>query len=189
MKEKRDIKKLLIVVDMVKGFITEGNMADPGIAHIVPRLLDAIEEYKDEGLIFIKDTHPEGAAEFRKFPVHCIENTSESELIEEFKPYEKDALVYEKNSTSAMFAPGFLEDLSEMTSLEEVVVTGCCTDICVINLAIPLTNWFDQQNRTVQIRCPKNLMETYDAPVHKRDEYNAMTVTLMEQVGVTTEEY
>ena len=47
MKEKRDIKKLLIVVDMVKGFITEGNMADPGIAHIVPRLLDAIEEYKE----------------------------------------------------------------------------------------------------------------------------------------------
>ena len=188
MKKKEEIRSLLIVIDMVKGFITEGAMADPGIAHIVPRLTELIEQYRDEGLIFIKDTHPENAAEFRKFPPHCIKDTSESELIDEFIPYEKDALVYEKNSTSAMFAPGFFEDLKEMTNLEEVILTGCCSDICVMNLAIPLSTYFDQIDKVVNVKAPRNLMETFDSPLHSRDTYNDMTVAFLNQVGIDTED-
>ncbi|MDO5439218.1 MAG: cysteine hydrolase [Erysipelotrichaceae bacterium] len=188
MKKKEEIKRLLVIVDMVNGFIREGNMADPGIAGILPAIRNCIESSHCDGLAFIRDCHPEDAAEFRKFPVHCIAGTSESELVDELREYASDALDYEKNSTSAVFAPGFLEDINAMTSLEEVIICGCCTDICVMNLAMPLTNYFDQNNRKVTVRAPRNLTETYSAPGHPRAEYNEMANRLMELSGVSTEE-
>ncbi len=190
MKRLEELKKLLIVVDMVNGFVNEGNMADPGIAHIIPGIVDEVGRYEaeEEGVLFIKDTHDEDAAEFAKFPVHCLKGTRESELVEELLPFEERALVYEKNSTSAVFAPGLLEDIDKMEALEEVEICGCCSDICVLNLALPLTNFFDQVNRRVKIRVPANLMETYDSETHGRELYNNMTLLLMDQAGIDTAE-
>ena len=189
MKELKEIKRLLIVVDMVNGFVNEGNMADPYIAHIIPKIEETINDFinEEEGVFFIRDSHPENAAEFRKFPVHCLEGTSESELVPELQPYESYGFTFRKNSTSTMFAEGFTEALEEMEALEEVTVCGCCSDICVLNLAVPLTNYFDQKERRIQVYAPADLMETYDAPVHNREEYNRMTLLLMNQAGIVTE--
>lgn len=182
----QDLRRLLIIVDMVNGFVTEGNMADPYITHIIPEQLRLIEEIleNNEGLAFIKDNHELGCTEFLRYPEHCVIGTREADLVDEFKPFEQDALVYPKNSTSALFAPNFLEDIKKMENLDEVIVTGCCTDICDMNLAIPLQNYFDQQNRKVDIVVPMNAVETYDAPMHNRDEYNAMAFKMMEQSGI-----
>ena len=144
-----EIKRLLIIVDMVNGFVKEGAMADPYITHIIDeqlRLINIFKE-KDDKLAFIRDCHKEGCTEFKKFPMHCLEGTSESELVDELKPYENNALVYKKNSTSTMFAPNFVNDIESLKNLKEVVITGCCTDICVMNLAIPLVNYFDELKR------------------------------------------
>ena len=186
MKRKEELQELLIVVDMINGFIKEGNMADETINHITPRIIKLIEETleKNEGLAFIKDTHNENSTEFKKFPVHCLEGTSESELIDELKPYEKDALVYKKNSTSTMFAENFMNDIEKMKQLRKVIVTGCCTDICVLNLAIPLVNYFDEQDRQVEVTVVEDAVETYNAPYHNRDEYNEIALKLMKQAGV-----
>jgi len=190
MKRIEETERLLIVVDMVKGFIDFGNMADPGIRNIVPRMKEVIEDFleKEDAVFFIRDSHPEGAAEFEKFPVHCLEGDAESELIEELMPYEEKGLTFKKNSTSAMFAEGFQETLSKMKKLKEVVVCGCCSDICVINLATPLSTFFDELNQKVKVWVPSNLMETFDSPVHGREAYNAMTVKMLNLVGITTEE-
>ncbi|NMA50403.1 MAG: cysteine hydrolase [Mollicutes bacterium] len=180
------IKDLLIIVDMVNGFVREGNMADPYIAHIIPEQLRLINMFQrsDAGIAFIKDNHELGCSEFKRYPEHCVIGTKEAELIDEFKPFEKDALVYPKNSTSAMFAPGFVSDIEQMKYLREVVIAGCCTDICDINLAIPLQNYFDEFNRDVRIVVPTNAVETYDAPGHSRDEYTQMAYKLMDQAGI-----
>ena len=63
MKELKDINKLLICVDMVNGFVKEGPMADPFIAHIVPENIKLMEEIKKEaeGLAIVKDTHKSNA--------------------------------------------------------------------------------------------------------------------------------
>jgi len=186
MKNLKDIERLLIVVDMVNGFVKEGNMADPYIARIIPAQEKLIQEIlkENEGLAFIKDTHKLDASEFDRYPIHCVEGTFESELVSELQPYEKDALVYEKNSTSTIYAPNFLDDIRKMKSLREVIISGCCTDICVTNLAIPLQNYFDEENRRIDITVPIDTVETYDAPVHNRDEYNNMAFKLMEQAGI-----
>ena len=179
-------KKLLIVVDMVNGFVRFGAMASQNIEHIVletENLVKLFGESPDSQVVFVKDTHEMDAREFKRYPVHCVKGTAEAENIDELKPYEENAINIEKNSTSAIFTE-LIENINEMKNLEEVVIVGCCTDICVMNLAIPLQCYFDQINRDVQITVPQNAVETYDAPNHKADEWNDMAYKFMDQTGI-----
>lgn len=186
MKNIENIEKLLIVVDMVNGFVREGAMADSYIEHTIPKQIELIENVikAGEGLAFIKDNHEENCIEFKRFPVHCKIGTSEADLVEELKKYESEALVYPKNSTSAMFAENFLFDIDKMINLKTVEIVGCCTDICVINLAIPLKNYFDQKDKDIEIIVYKDAVETYNSDVHPRDEYNEMAFKLLAQTGI-----
>lgn len=183
----KDYKKVLYVVDMVNGFVNEGVLHDKHIQGTIPEQIKLIEKMKreGEGIAFIKDCHTKDSIEFKTFPEHCIKGTSEALLVPELQLYEDDALVYEKNSTSAMFAPHMMEHLGMMENLEEVIGVGCCTDICDLNFFIPLKNYFNQMNRDVTIFAVKNAMDTYHIPgVHDREEYTNMTYKLMEQAGI-----
>lgn len=181
-----EYKKLLVVVDMVNGFVREGIMSDKYIEHIIPEQIKLIDSIlKDgEGLIFVKEAHKETSNEFNRYPKHCIKGTSEAEVVDELKIYENNALVFEKNSTSAIFSNGFLSMINKLNNLEEVIIVGCCTDICVMNLAIPLQNYFDEFNKNISIIIPKNCVETYNGENHNREEYNEMAYKLLEQTGI-----
>lgn len=187
MKDIEKIERGLFVIDMVNGFIREGKMKDLVIANIIPEVRNLVEEFlkADEGVFFIKDSHEKDCAEFRSYPEHCLKGTSEAELVDELIPYEKYAArVYEKNSTSAIFAPNLLTDLKQMKNLKEVVGIGCCTDICVLNFLIPLKNYFNENDRNVRITVLENAVETFGAPAHSREEYNDMAFKLMSQAGI-----
>lgn len=189
MKKREELTKLLVVVDMVNGFIKEGKMSDKDINHITPRIKSLVESFlsDEEGVAFIKDTHEVNSTEFKKYPSHCLKGTSESELISELSSYEQKSLSYEKNSTSTIFAKNFMRDIERMESLKEVIITGCCTDICVMNLAIPLVNYFDEENRDVRVLVPQNAVETFNSNIHNRDEYNSMALKLMKNQGIGVE--
>lgn len=186
MKELKNIETLLINVDMVNGFAKKGAMADSYIEHIIPEQIRLMEKIngKNQAIAIIKDTHKKDCREFKRYPTHCVEGTEESELVDELKIFEPEALVYKKNSTSTIYAPGFINDIDKMKNLKEVIIVGCCTDICVLNLAIPLQNYFDEKNRDIKITLPKNAVETYNAPYHNRDEYNEIALKLMAQAGI-----
>ena len=188
MKNIEEIEKIVINVDMVNGFVNEGPMHDEYIRNTIPYQISLMELARQDPKamnIIVKDTHKEDAVEFKKFPVHCVENTHESELIDELKRFEtEDALVFKKNSTSAMHAPGFLDAIDSFKNLKEVVIVGCCTDICVLNLVIPLQTYFDDRNKDILITVPKKMVETYNSEEHKREEYNEMAFKLMKQAGV-----
>ena len=186
MKRKEDIEKMLIVVDMVNGFVKEGAMATPYMEKLIPEIKKLIEYFnsKNEGVIFVKESHDEGCSEFDKFPAHCIKGTYEAQIIDEFTKYLDDAFIFEKNSTSAIFAPNFIETINMMSNLKEVVITGGCTDICSMNVALPLANYFDQINKDVKVILPRNANDTYDAPNHSRDEFNDMAYRFMLQAGI-----
>ena len=186
-KNLEEVKDLLIVVDMVNGFVREGAMSSQNIEHIVPEVEKLVKEFTesdDKQVVFVKDTHENNAREFKRYPIHCLKGTSESDNVDELKKYEEDAIIHEKNSTSAIFPNNLLINIDKMKKLEKVVIVGCCTDICVINLAIPLQNYFDQENRDVEIIVPENAVETYDAPNHKAEEWNEMSYRFMQQAGI-----
>ncbi len=186
-KSLEDIKELLIVVDMINGFTKEGAMASSNILHIIPEIKDIAHEFSidsNKGIMFIKDVHDDNSLEFKRYPIHCCRNTSESEVVSELKEYEKMSLVHEKNSTSAIFSKGFLENINQMKKLEKVVVTGCCTDICIINLAVPLRNYFDEHNKDIEIIVPENAVETFDSLSHSKDKWNSMAFEFMSAGGI-----
>ena len=181
------MKKMIFVIDMINGFCKEGALADPKIMNIVPELHKFLEEYEGDK-IEVRDSHPDDALEFQTFPVHCMKDSYESEGIMELKDVLADSkLVFLKNSTCALFAPGMMEFLKNEKP-EEIVVTGCCTDICILNFVVALKNYFNQENINSNIIVYKDLVDTYDAPTHNRDEFNEMAFTLMKQAGIQVKE-
>ena len=85
MKKVKDLKVykgMLIVVDMVNGFVKEGVLHDENIADIIPRQIELIREAKTKGdlIVFIKDTHDDESVEFMRFgnTKHCVRGSSES---------------------------------------------------------------------------------------------------------------
>lgn len=183
--ELKEIKRLLIVVDMVNGFIREGKMKDPYIEHIINETVRLTEMFlKKDAVAFIRDYHKIGSIEFNRFPVHCLEGTRESEMVDELKKYEKEVLTYKKNSTSTMFAKNFMTDIEKMKQLKEIVVVGCCTDICILNLVLPLRNYFDEINQKTEIIVPQNAVETFNSDLHNREYYNKAAFDLMKNAGI-----
>lgn len=184
--ELKEYRKMLYIIDMVNGFTKEGVLHDSSILNAVPEQLRLLEKFKheQEGVSIIKDSHEKESIEFKTFPEHCVKGTSEAELISELKPYENTSHIYLKNSTSAMFAKGMLQDLNKMENLKEVVGCGCLTDVCVPNFLIPLKNFFNEMNRDVKVFLVKKATETYDSPIHNRDYYTEIAISLMKQSGI-----
>ncbi|MBR5369815.1 MAG: cysteine hydrolase [Bacilli bacterium] len=176
----------LIVVDMVNGFVREGVLHDEKIADIIPRQIELIKEAKNEGklIVFIKDTHNEDAAEFERFgnTQHCVEGTNEAELVDELKEFEKDGVAIQKNSTCFMEAPEFRYLMELQKEMKEFDIVGCCTDICVVNGAIALANYLDQQDRKHIIKVHEDAIATYNE--NNRKEYVDAAKLLMEQQGI-----
>lgn len=186
----KETKELLIVVDMVNGFLKEGALADPKMERITSEVVRLVKLYlnkQNKMVAFIKDSHHENSLEFKKFPIHCLEGTSESELIDELKPFESDALSYKKNSRSAIFAKGFMNDIIQMENLTKIIITGVCLDLCDLDLSLPLMNYFDQIDKDVEIVIPLNAVDTYDSDFHDREEYIDTACKILKQEGIKIE--
>ena len=177
---------MLIVVDMVNGFVKEGALHDEAIAKIIPRQIELIKEARAKGylIVFVKDTHDKDAVEFRRFgnTKHCVIGTKEAELVDELKPYEDDTISIEKNSTSFMEAPEFRELIAKANNIKRVEEVGCCTDICDFNGIMGLANYYDQWNRKVDIIVHEDAIATYSEDV--RSEYVDAAKRLMKQQGI-----
>ena len=187
-KDLKVYKGMLIVVDMVNGFVREGVLHDENIARIIPRQIELIKEAKAKGdlIVFIKDTHDDDSVEFIRFgdTKHCVKGTSEAELVDELKIYEgdEDTVSIEKNSTSFMEAVDFRNLLFLNPEINSIDVVGCCTDICVVNGVMGLANYMNQHNLDVEIRVHKDAVATYNE--EERANYVDAAFLLMEQQGV-----
>ena len=172
---------------MVNGFVREGALAAPSIMRIVPRQLELLEDAinnNDTGLIFIRDSHPVDAVEFKTYGVHCIEGSKETELIDELKEYEPYALEYLKNSTNLIFALGLQQDLIRFYNLERIRLMGCLSEVCVENGAIGLRTFFDQVNRDVEVCVHADAIDTFNAPGHEADMVTEDAIKRMQANGI-----
>lgn len=199
MKEIKNLKmykKVLIVVDMVNGFVREGALADKHIEGTIANQVALIKQYQEEGnlIIFIKDTHTKDSVEHDRFggAVHCIEGTKEAELVDELKPFEgkENTITLEKNSTSYIWAENkedgynFVDVLNNLENVEEVEVVGCCTDICITNGVLPMMNYFDQNNKRVGVTLYQDAIDTFEIPgIHDRQHYEDAAYLLLKQQG------
>lgn len=186
----QDVKRVLIVIDMVNGFVKEGALASSNIEHIIPEIIRTIEFCKERGdqLIFIRDCHERGCSEckpYGPYAEHCLKGTAECEIIDELQPYvTADVLVIDKNNTNFMFAPKMIPYLEMMPNLEEVIGCGCLSEVCVVNGLIALKQWCNEYNRQVEVSTSEDIMETYTASDHDIAYWNQFAKQMMELNGV-----
>lgn len=183
--ENTNIEELVIVVDMVNGFVKEGALAAPSIMRVVPRQIEILKEAIDnerKGIIFIRDCHNRDAVEFKTFGPHCIEGTPETEVIDELSEFV--SCFYKKNSTNFVFADGFMNDINKLKKLRKVLLMGCLSEVCVKNGGIALRNLFDQLNKDVEVCVYEDAIDTYDAPKHNSEEITERALQDMESNGI-----
>lgn len=173
---------LLLIVDMIGGFARKGALYSPRTERMIPRVADFAKKCGDKGIqkVAFADCHPANSPEFSSYPPHCLEGTEESAVIGELSGY----TLFPKNSTNAMFAPGFREYLLQNQDKMYYLITGVCTDICVYQLALGLKCWFNQKNLQREVIVPISMVDTFDLGQHDANLYNLMFLNSMLDNGI-----
>lgn len=170
----------MVSVDLVKGFCSEGPLASPRVAGIVPAVVSLFQRAHDLGVryfILTQDTHDPDAIEFSAFPPHCVAGTAESETIDELNalPFANLFTVIPKKSISSSIGTAlgtWLENHPEVTTF---IVVGDCTDLCVYQAAMYLrlrANVLGQRDARVIV--PADCVQTYDMTVETAEELGAL---------------
>ena len=142
------MKKTLIVVDMQNDFIDMALGTKEAVA-IVPNVKKKIEEYKTNGyeIIYTRDTHSSNyleTTEGKKLPVpHCIKGTKGWKIA--------DGLYIE--GSKIIDKPNFGWPNWKEENLEDVLIIGLCTDICVVSNALIIKATFPDAVVSVDKSC------------------------------------
>ena len=132
----------LLVIDMLNDFLLPEGKLYVGSAgrNIISFIRDQIKECRKTGgkVVYICDSHRNDDAEFAMFPPHCLQGTAGSQVVDELAPSQEDILVV-KRRYSAFFATDLDLTLREL-GLTHLVLTGVCTNICVLYTAADARN-------------------------------------------------
>lgn len=143
--------KYLIVVDMQNDFIT-GSLGSDLATAIVPNVVEKVKNF-DGKVIFTRDTHFEDymdTQEGRKLPVpHCIKDTEGWQICDELQTYVE--IVIDKVTFGSVELSHMLKKCDE--PIDEIVLCGLCTDICVISNAMILKAAFPEVKVVVDAKC------------------------------------
>lgn len=181
-----DIKDpIIFVVDMINGFIHEGALADETIHEVTPNIIHVLE-LLDARNIFIADAHPPKTREFVSFPPHCLIGTKESEVVKELQPYIHE--LFHKNSTNTFTSMDFQSFIEEkrFDQYQDVIIMGCCSDICILQFALCLNAWFNEHNMVEhRIIIPIDTMDTYHIEkIHDAYSCNEFAIANMKANGI-----
>ena len=173
----------IVIVDMVNGFVKEGALHDEHIMGIVDNIKSLIDHKRDADIIVLEDNHEDNCMEFNSFPVNCLNGTSESKTIDELQyvfGLDNFKACVHKNSTNGIFK---LID-NKLIDEGEYVLVGCCTDICVMQLALALKTYGNEYNKDIKVKVIEDACDTYHASYHDRNEYEKASKLVMSVAGV-----
>jgi nicotinamidase/pyrazinamidase len=153
---------VLLVVDMQRGFLEEGYPLFCGEAarEIIPRVQTLLERELARGstLIFTADAHAPDDREFQMWPVHCVEGSSEAEIIPELASYQGQRL--DSTRYSAFYGTDLTQRLKELRP-DTIHVCGVCTDICVLHTVA------DARYRDYDVLVYTDCVATFDEQMHQ----------------------
>ncbi len=171
---------LVLSIDMNNGFAIEGALSSPRVGEMVPPTAQFLNRCMREGyrVEAYSDCHTAGSVELESYPPHCMEGSWEHQLVDELS--QLGLPVTPKNSTNAFFAkPSLCLD-----GISNLVITGCCTDICIYQCAIALKAYLNEHNQKIRVIVPVDLVETYDGPGHNGDLLNLIFLSSMLSNGI-----
>lgn len=180
-------KSILFIVDMNNGFAKYGALSSDRVKRIIPNIVKNIKIFNkvNNPIIAFTDSHKENSLEFKSYPAHCLENSYESELVDEIKEF-KDIIIIEKSSTN-----GFLEEESKKyiddfinKGYKSCIVCGCITDVCVKQFVQTLKAYFNVKNKDIDVIVPIDSVDTYDSPEHNAEIINLFSFYEMKNSGI-----
>lgn len=185
LKDFNEKETALIIVDMINGFIREGALASERAEKAIPTIA-ALSKISDEmgiAKIAFADSHTNQSPEFGAYPEHCVEGTTQCEVVDELKDIGGYNLIA-KNSTNGFHEEIFQKWIKENPQINTFFITGVCTNICIEQFALTLKTYFNKQNKISRIIVPINTVETYDLGIHDGDLMNVMALYNMIVNGI-----
>lgn len=154
--------KVLVVVDMQNDFV-DGSLGTPEAAAVVPNVVEKIRTW-DGAVYATQDTHFANYLETQEgqiLPVpHCIQGTEGWRIVPPVRAAltrgaaQNESVLY---VTKATFGSRDLAELlarrHEDAPIEEIVLIGLCTDICVISNALVLKAFLPEVPVAVDAVC------------------------------------
>ncbi|MCR1963230.1 cysteine hydrolase [Clostridium perfringens] len=185
--ESLDLKSLdknrtmLLIVDINKGFAKAGALYSDRIEKLINPISNLAKYALNNGIKVkaFTDYHTEDSIELKVYPKHCMKDTDEWELVDELNL--EGIEVIKKNSTNGFLEENFILNKEE---IDNVIIVGDCTDICIYQLAISLRAEFNRVNKDGEIYVPKKLVDTFDMPMHKANFMNYVFLNSMLDNGV-----
>lgn len=179
-----DLKKTsLFIVDVNNGFAKEGSLYSPRVEALINPISNFAKYLSNKNIaniVAFTDSHTPESIELLSYPSHCLENDLESQVVDEIKCI-KNLHILPKNSTNGFFA---LNDLN-FDGIDNIIIVGDCTDICIYQFAVTLKAYFNQNNIPKNIVVPINLVDTYNIEnVHPAELLNIVFLNSMIQNGI-----
>lgn len=182
--------KVLVVIDMQNDFIT-GSLGTPEAAAVVPRVVERIRAWTGGPIYATQDTHSAGyleTQEGRALPVeHCIRDTEGWRLESSVRAALAESASRGGSVTYLTKAAFGSRDLAQMLAdrqrtepIEEIVLVGLCTDICVISNALVLKAFLPETPIAVDAACC--------AGVNPQSHREALRVMGMCQIGIRNDQ-
>ena len=160
-------KKLYIVIDAQNDFIS-GSLGSKKAQEVTPNIAKFLSTVKNKedtvGIWATRDTHFNDEAnngspkykntlEGQKLPVeHCIYGTIGWEIDRRVMPFIDEMKIWNKPTFMCHHLGKYLSYITEATktlAIDEIVLMGCCTGICVASNAIYLRGLFPSMKITV----------------------------------------
>jgi nicotinamidase-related amidase len=131
-------KQALLIIDMLNDFLRQGAPLEvPDARKIVPSIQGRLKESRSKGIpvIFVCDSHEENDTEFSRmnWPAHAVRGTEGAKVVDELAPVSGETVV--KKTTYSGFYNTELEAVLSSCGAQELIVTGCVTNICVFYTA------------------------------------------------------
>ena len=80
-------KTVLFIVDMNNGFAKQGSLYSPRIENLIKPIENFAKHIcpKLNRIIAFTDSHTESSIELLNYPIHCLEDNIESDIVDELK--------------------------------------------------------------------------------------------------------
>jgi nicotinamidase/pyrazinamidase len=132
------MRQALLIIDMLNDFVLPGSPLEvPANRTILPVLRRRLEQARATGVpvIYVSDAHAPDDREFSRmgWPPHAVAGTRGAEVVEELKPLPGEHLVHK--TTYSGFYQTELNRILEDLQVQELLITGCVTNICILYTA------------------------------------------------------
>lgn len=135
----KDVKDVLVVVDVLNDFIT-GSLGTKEAQKIVTPIGERVLEYQknNKEVVYLMDFHDANylnTQEGKFLPVeHCIIGTDGPEIVPQIKDLiKKDEQIFEKDRFGSLNFAYYVKKAYEDGAITSIEFTGVCTSICVIS--------------------------------------------------------